>query len=107
MVEVFLILSLSSPAGMRQRSLLMTVASVLTGPPRNLSSLGTKYDFINLFAAMSKFHLSICPNRNHRLSRMVIEIGFSFHLFIQRFVCYIYWVFYVKDLFELLSVECI
>ena len=67
----------------------MTVGRVVMGLPRNLSPLGTKNAPTALFAAMSKSPLRICPNR---LSRMVIEISFSFILYVE--ICLLfYWVF--------------
>ena len=46
-------LNFGSPAGMRMRSLLITVGSVVMSLSQNLSPLGTKNASIALFAGMS------------------------------------------------------
>ena len=75
-----MVLSKRLTAGMRQRSLLMTVRSVgmdswtfITFKNKDVSRA--------LFAGMYTARLRIWSNWRHLLLRMVIEIGFSMHFY--------------------------
>ena len=86
----------------------MTVSSVDMGLPRNLSSLGTKDASTTLFAGISLSRIRIIMSKQ---APTAFKDGYRDRFFIVFFyieiICYLYWIFDVKDLFALFSMEYI